>query len=298
MSDRALGLRILALSCGFVLVFSIISWRLVYLQLTCHQRRSSEVESQHVKLEALPARRGSLVDRNGELLASDKPVRDVVVDCKHLNHLPFVLRVVAELESLTEREVTEKYSEQQLRKIYLGHVAEVLGVPLGLPKQEVLAKLSYKRGAVMRPKLKGEVVLARGLEEEVGEQFQQNLYSRFVRGVECRKAMSRHYATERLGHVIGFIDHAHVGAEGVERALNSLLMGKDGYREVSRDRNGDEILAFRGDVAEPRHGLLSAIDDRYAHSGNHRAGIGCRLCQSESGKKRWRWLSVRRRVKS
>jgi cell division protein FtsI/penicillin-binding protein 2 len=57
-----------------------------------------------------------------------------------------------------------------------------------------------------------------------------------------------------LGHVIGFVDRKRVGIEGVEGALDSLLGGKNGYRDVSRDGRGDEILAFRGDVVEPRHG--------------------------------------------
>lgn len=259
MRERFVAIRITVLLLALVGVFSVISWRLVYLQLTRHDHYSSEVASKHVNRETLPARRGGLTDRNGELLAADKPVRDVVVDLTHLTHLPYAQRAITLFEGITETEVVERYSaEEQLRR-YLDYVAQVLSEPLGLEKDEIMKRLTVSSRGRTRPRMNGEVVLARGLEEEVGELLAQHLDSMLVRGVECRKEMSRHYATARLGHVIGFVNHQRAGVEGVEGSLDSLLVGKDGYREVSRDRRGDEILAFRGDVVEPRHGRSARL---------------------------------------
>jgi len=247
MNEKSFSLRIVTVLVMIVTGFSVLSWRLIHVQLKRHEHYSSVLEQRHVTEEKLPARRGSLYDRKGELLASDKPVRDVVVDLNHLNHLDHIVRAMVEVKGMPKAELLERNGVEELRVAYIHYVAGVLAVPLGLSFDEIHDKIGGKRKS-------GEVVLFRGLEEDVGEQLALDLKNQLVRGVQCRKAMSRHYSTSQLGHVIGFADRDRIGKEGVERAMEEQLTGRDGSRRVSRDRRGEEILAFRGEVTEPRHG--------------------------------------------
>jgi cell division protein FtsI/penicillin-binding protein 2 len=74
-----------AIACGLVgIVFTGFSARLIDLQVTRHEEYTALAAQKHSIRLAVPAHRGMILDRNGEILAANIPVRKVVVDGSHV----------------------------------------------------------------------------------------------------------------------------------------------------------------------------------------------------------------------
>jgi cell division protein FtsI (penicillin-binding protein 3) len=146
----------------------------------------------------LPAHRGQVADRHGQLLAISTPV-----------------------ESLWARPV-----ELRLTTAQHAHLARVLG----MPAHELSKKLTRKsRGefAVQRPVTPEQAV---------------KIAAMGVPGLHLRREFRRYYpAGEVAAHVVGFTNVDDLGQEGVERAYQDWLAGREGERQIMRDRRGNTI---------------------------------------------------------
>ena len=146
----------------------------------------------------LPAHRGQVADRHGQLLAISTPV-----------------------ESLWARPAELKLSAEQR-----AHLARVLG----MPASELSKKLTRKsRGefAVQRPVTPEQAV---------------KIAAMGVPGLHLRREFRRYYpAGEVAAHVVGFTNVDDMGQEGVERAYQDWLAGREGERQIMRDRRGNTI---------------------------------------------------------
>jgi len=72
--------RLLAVALIFALSTAGIMARLAYLQLLRHENYSLEAEGEHLDSKTTPAHRGSILDRNGNPLATSVDTFDVLVD--------------------------------------------------------------------------------------------------------------------------------------------------------------------------------------------------------------------------
>ena len=146
----------------------------------------------------LPAHRGQVSDRHGQLLAISTPV-----------------------ESLWARP-----AELRLTTAQYAHLAKVLG----MPTPELTKKLTRKtRGefSVKRPVTPEEAV---------------KIAAMGVPGLHLRREFRRYYpAGEVSAHVVGFTNVDDMGQEGVERAYQDWLAGREGERQILRDRRGNTI---------------------------------------------------------
>jgi len=83
-----------------------------------------------------------------------------------------------------------------------------------------------------------------------------------LRGVHQTREHRRRYPEgEAAAHVVGFADVEHRGREGIELAFESKLRGRNGSRDVIRDRFGRVIEDFGNQIA-PVHGrdVVLSID--------------------------------------
>ena len=210
------------MACGLVgIVFTGFSARLIDLQVTRHEEYTALAAQKHSIRLTVPAHRGMILDRNGEILAANIPVRKVVVDGSHVKK-PEALAALA---------------------------APVLGIPKETLVRELQTRSKYK---VLLPDLEEEKALAlqRAAEEKSlrGIYFHQNTTRTYPSG-------------PLLSHVLGFLarknptDENVVGVEGIERSMENYLRGIDGFRHIERDRTGREIMIYRGQEQAPRHGM-------------------------------------------
>ena len=203
------------------IIFTGFSARLIELQVVKYEEYTQLAAQKHSIRLTVPAHRGMILDRNGEILAANIPVRKVVVDGSHVKK-PGALATLA---------------------------APYLGIPRETLLAELLTRSKYK---VLLPELDEEkaTALQHAMEEKSlrGLYFHQNTTRTYPNG-------------PLLSHVLGFLgrkdpnDEFVVGVEGIERSMEDYLKGIDGFRHIERDRTGREIVIYRGQEQAPRHGM-------------------------------------------
>lgn len=202
----------------FAGVFTTFSWRLVHLQVNLHQHYVEKAAGNHLRKEVIHARRGSIRDARGEVLAQNLPVRTVAVDGGLLRELDIV-----------------------------EPVTEILSRHLKMPTEEVRERIDTDRPYV---------VLQREVPEETANAARLDLRDQGLRGVLFEADHIRIYPNGRmLSHVLGFLNFEREGVLGIERALDNYLRGRDGYRWVEKDRTGRELVPYRGLEKAAENGL-------------------------------------------
>ncbi|PYI67753.1 MAG: hypothetical protein DMF07_02470, partial [Verrucomicrobia bacterium] len=199
---------------AFIGLFSIFSYRLIYLQAIKHDEYAGLAAEKHVYKQIIYAERGTILDANSEVLAHNIPVETVVADATHLNN----------------REAT----------------VDLVSNELGIPPTELAEKLNSGRRYIV---IKREVSehTATTLREKLSAGNLRGIYFE-------HDATRIYPNGSMLCHVIGFTDFDHHGIQGVEASMEEYLHGQDGYRFIEHNRAGQEIVPYRGQERAPRDG--------------------------------------------
>jgi cell division protein FtsI (penicillin-binding protein 3) len=204
-----------ALVClAFTALFSVFSFRLVYLQMSKHDEYAGLAAEKHVYKQPIFAERGSILDANNEVLAHNTPVETVVADATHLNNRDATIPLLRDALEIPAGELSEKL-EGDRRYIVL--------------KREV------------------PIAVATALREKLRAQNLRGIYFE-------RDTTRIYPNGSMLCHVIGFTDFEHHGIQGVESSMEEYLHGQDGYRYIEHNRAGQEIVLYRGQERMPRNG--------------------------------------------
>ncbi|MDP9100216.1 MAG: penicillin-binding protein 2 [Verrucomicrobiota bacterium] len=198
----------------FTALFSLFSFRLVYLQMIKHDEYAGLAAEKHVYKQPIFAERGTILDANNEVLAHNTPVETVVADATHINN----------------------------REAIIPLLRDALDIPAG----ELFEKLDGERRYIV---LKREVPIAAAtaLREKLRAQNLRGIYFE-------RDTTRIYPNGSMLCHVIGFTDFEHRGIQGVESSMEEYLHGQDGYRFIEHNRAGQEIVLYRGQERVPRDG--------------------------------------------
>lgn len=205
--------------------FTAFSLRLVDLQIAKHHYYAEIAAEKHSAKQTIPARRGSIMDVNGVTLATNEPVKTVVVDASVSKQHDVLAEVVS-------RHLQMPYSE----------VREKVGRQIWSEKKQAYVASPF-------------VVIKKEVPETVAEALSSELEKRHLRGLFLQQDFNRIYPNgSMLCHVVGFMNRDGIGVEGVEKSMQEFLRGHPGTRFTERDRSGREIPAFRKLERPPRHG--------------------------------------------
>ena len=206
--------RCMLVCAAFIGLFSIFSFRLIYLQAIKHDEYAGLAAKKNVHQQIIHAKRGMILDANKEVLAQNIPVETVWADATHLNN-------------------------RQATVALVGH-------ELGVPSRELAEKLEGERRYVVI-KRKVPAATANGLREKLRAGNLRGIYfDDDATRIYPNGAM--------LCHVIGFTDFDDHGIQGVEASMEEYLHGEDGYRFIEHNRAGQEIVPYRGQERAPRDG--------------------------------------------
>jgi cell division protein FtsI (penicillin-binding protein 3) len=198
--------RAVTVSFGLVGVFSVFSFRLIDLQIAKHEEYTALAAEKHVHKQVIYARRGIIRDVHDEPLAENVPVKTVVADASHMRDPIAVAKAIAD--------------------------------QLKMDPQELADKLKTGRKYI---------VLKREVSEQAANQLKEALRIANLGGIFFEQDFVRTYPNgPLLSQVIGFVDHDHKGALGIERTMQDFLQGANGFRYTEQDRTGKELVPYRG----------------------------------------------------
>lgn len=221
---------------------SLLSLRLVQLQVVDHSHYLERAKQNHTFRRTLAARRGEIVDCAGHLLATTVPLKRVMAD---LNKMRQIL----------ERNRKQALRDQRERMTQPSQLGAVLAPLLGIPEAELVAQLSSRRDLVI-------------LRPELDIETWRKIADLRLPGIEAADAFKRVYPAGRLAsQVVGYVDVDGIGRGGVEATMHDYLRGVDGWYQSQKDALLRELRMYRSQDAPAKHGYTVAltIDETVQH---------------------------------
>ena len=238
--QRRFSVRVLiSLLILFVLV-TTLGVRLFSLQVGAHEHFTTLSENNRLRIEPIPPTRGLIFDRNGVLLAENRPAYQLEVTVEQAGDLDLLLERLSRLVDLSPLEIERFRASMRQRR----------------PFQPVLLKSGLDDEAVAR------IAVAR----------------HELPGVEIEARPVRHYPLGAdFAHVVGYVGRineqdllrldtrnyagtSHTGKTGVERYFEEILHGTTGHKQVEVNAQGRVIRELSAVPPVPGKDLVLSID--------------------------------------
>ncbi|MDG2939465.1 peptidoglycan glycosyltransferase FtsI [Bisgaard Taxon 10/6] len=211
---------------GFVCfgLFALIA-RAAFVQTINVETFSNEADKRSLRTLTIESARGSILDRNGQMLSVSVPMHAITIDPK----------VILDEHSLDDRERWTALADS-----------------LGLRYKDIAAKIQAK------PRSRFEY-LARQVPPSVADYVKKLK----IPGVMLVSDFRRFYPrAEETAHLIGFTDVDNKGIEGIEKSFNSLLLGKSGSRTYRKDKQGKIVEEIADIKKYEAHNVTLSIDEK------------------------------------
>jgi penicillin-binding protein 2 len=221
---------------------AVILLRYYSLQITEYETYRTQSDRNRIQLQPLPPKRGLIYDRNGVLLADNRPsyILSVVRE-----QVPDLDATLAELQTLVP--VSDSDLEKFHKKLARRRPYEAVPLRFRLTEEE------QARLAVNRYRLPGVVVDAQLLRHyPYGELFSHALG--YVGRINEREAL-----------VLDESDYRgtfHVGKVGVEKFYEDILHGGVGYQNVESNAHGRVLRVLESHAPTPGIDLTLHLDIR------------------------------------
>ena len=224
-----------------IVLTSLLVGRLGYLQIVQHDLYSTRSEKNRVRVEPLPPNRGLIYDRNGALLAENRPTYNLTLVRERVDDLDDTLALLVDLLELPEEEI------------------------------EAFQVRSRQRQRPFQPAL-----LMSDLSEEQIARLAVNRHR--LPGVEVEAQLLRYYPdAEVMAHALGYVGRINaeelqdldpgryagthfIGKTGVERFYETELHGEAGLRKVETNARGRVLRELGRTDPVPGANLTLTLD--------------------------------------
>ena len=242
LESRIFGSRTIIAVCLVMVLLGLILMRYYALQITAYEVYRTQSERNRVQLQPLPPKRGLIYDRNGVLLADNRPSYVLSVVRERVGDLDVAL---SELQTLLP--VSERDLENFHKKVNRSRPYEPVPLRFRLTENE-RALL-----AVNRFRLPGVVVEARLLRHyPYGELFSHAL------GYVGRISEEEVQALDETDYRGTF----YVGKVGVEKFYEDILHGDVGYQNVESNAHGRVLRVLERFLPVTGKDLTLSLDYR------------------------------------
>lgn len=202
---------------SIVFIFGCIFLRLFYLHIWKQEKYMSALERTRQKFDVINARRGNIVDKRGNLLATTNSVIELGVDPKLYREEDRVKWIV--LAKLI------KVSPKEIKRAFLQKFKTIKNKD-GL---EEIREVRWNK-----------------LVENLDETVYEKVMGLEIKGLYGNRKYERVYPQRNLAaHVLGFVNKENRSVGGIENFMNFYLNGQDGWKETERDGRRRELAQFR-----------------------------------------------------
>jgi cell division protein FtsI (penicillin-binding protein 3) len=238
---------------AIALLMGVLIGRVAYLQTYGRQRTIRSAERQHMASSVWYARRGTIFDTHGNLLAGTIQTQTLFVDPTFMRQayqdgdgLVKMDDDVAKLARLLDREPFE------------------------------LSKLLSQRHD-------GRYVI---VANDVSDSMRAAIEKLNLPGVGFTPTSERYYPMGSLGaHVLGDVGADGHGLEGLELEFNKLLAGRNGYQRTMKDARRRPIAVAADDYVPPHHGehLILTLDANIQMIAEQELDAACEKFKAKRG---------------
>ena len=213
-ANRTVQVRtfILMIVLGIVL-FVVLACKLFQLQIVQHDKLQKMAVEQQTRSTEVTASRGTIYDRNGNILAISATAETVFLSPKELN------------DELKKKDTkwTKDFLAENLAKI------------LDINAESILKKMKRTDSQYEILKLRAE--------EDVANKVRKFINKNKIRGVYLVTDAKRYYPYSTLAcHVVGFVGNDNTGLYGLEARYDDELEGQTGLVVTAKDGIGGDML--------------------------------------------------------
>jgi len=234
------SVRVLVSILFLLLLVLLLAGRMFTLQVGAHEHFTTLSENNRLRIEPIPPTRGLIYDRNGILLAENRPAYQLEVTVEQAGDLELLLERLSGFVELSPAEMDRFRASVRQRR----------------PFQPVLLKSglddeTVARIAVARHELPGVEIEARPVRHyPQGADFAHVVgYVGRINEQDLRRLDMRNYAGT-----------SHTGKTGVERHYEDVLHGTTGHKQVEVNAQGRVIRELSVVPPVPGQDLFLSID--------------------------------------
>ncbi|MEA2094348.1 MAG: penicillin-binding transpeptidase domain-containing protein [Pseudomonadota bacterium] len=261
------GRRLLLIAC-MLLALATLVWRAVSLQVLDKDFLQTQGQARHLRVVTLPAHRGMILDRQGELLAVSTPVESVWVNPRELIGVQEGISRLAQLLRLDRDQVQQLVASRAEREfVYLRrHVSPVLaGQVRAMNIPGVYLQKEYKRYYPA-----GEVaahVVGFNNIDDVGQEGLELAFGDWLRGEPGAKRVIKDGRRKAVEDVES-IRRSHPGKDlplSIDRRIQYLA-----YRELKAAMKEHQAQSASAVVLDVRSGEILAMVNQPSYNPNNR----------------------------
>ena len=219
-------------------LFTVLLLRILFIQTVKFEEYQDKVLSQITTETPIPAKRGNIYDKNGNILASNTVTYRVFISPSGIKNA---------MDNRAEG------STKDYRELVATGLADTLGVDKSFVYEQID---NYSNKLDRTIKRKVDKNTAAKITKYIGENKLQSM-------IYLEAQDTRHYPGGSLAsHMIGFISGDGEGLYGLEYQYDKYLKGVDGYYITARDSYGNEMPVEYGSRIEAVDGynLQTTID--------------------------------------
>lgn len=238
-----------------VLVFTALVGRVGYLQSWGAQRNIARAERQQFQREPLFARRGSIFDRNGLLMAGTVQAQSVFIDPKFMY----------------EQFESEGRSPELAMDQAVGKIARLIDRN-SLELSQLLVDKSNSRFVRLADNLDAHTI--------------QEIEKLDLPGVGFAPLNVRYYPMGTIAaHILGGVGSEGDGLEGLELKYDKTLAGRDGSKRTLKDARRRPIYVDAEDYRAPQQGqhLILTIDANIQMIAEEELAAACKEFGAQCG---------------
>jgi cell division protein FtsI/penicillin-binding protein 2 len=283
MSESRSRLRVFWLMAAAGVLAAVLILRLAYWQIFEHKRITALAAEQHQVTFKLPAHRGRILDRNGQLLATDTPVFNVVAapDLIPPQSRSTTATSLAGALGMDPAAVLQQIS-QPLKFTYVKRkvpkaisdridAMHLTGIALEPDSQR-----AYLTSVDAPPMTPGPIVLPASPFAQLAPSPSPSP------GAPAQSTIIPHSLASNL---LGFVNNEGSGQYGVEQYYDKQLHGQDGFEATLKTGANQTIVLSDQERQEPKNGvdLQLSVDSQVQFFAEKALAEGVRKTGAESG---------------
>ena len=242
--------RLLAAGAFVLLAFSLLSARLVYLQVIRHEELATQAENNRIAVVPIVPNRGLIVDRNGVVLATNYSAYTLEIAPKRGKD------AAAELDALIDDLASVVSIEAKDRRRFKRLQDELKGAD-SLPIRSRLTDEEVARFTAQRFRFPGVEVKARLFRNYPLGETGAHLLGYIGRINQAEKAAIEDWDEAEQGNYKGT---EYIGKLGLEQSYEKVLHGTAGFEEVETSAGGRAVRRLNSHPPTPGDKLVLSID--------------------------------------